>query len=289
MFAHEHEVFKSVGEIDSLKYFFMKSEEEIKSSNALIKLKLELEYGMKTSESSALNPEIENEWLNTVYRFEQQYKNAKNVKVYELIGSPAFKKHDKLGKEEISIELNHVLNLLAEKEIVLDCLCQYDDRIIYRFITEELFEHTVDDIQIPGMVIHFIYEEFHPNHDYDLRRYATDFIEAILSRKWDSEYDTSMLSSTVQFSGRDCDNNAISDIILAFQEAYKSFKIEKFEIEKTNFDVDKENASVQIQLVYSAQPFNGNSMLYSGKSIINFLLQWGFWRIVSFQLPGLGI
>jgi hypothetical protein len=266
----------------------MKPEDELKSENALLKLKLQLEHGMNMSESSELGPEMENEWLNNIYLFEQQHKNAKQVKVFEVIGCPAFKKHDELNKEETSKELNRLLDLMAEKEIVLDILCQYDDLVIYRFVTEELFEHEMDGIRIPGMVLHFIYEEFYPNHDYDLRRYATEFIETLLSGKWNSEFDTSTLASMVQFFGKDYDNDAISNIILAFQESYGSFKIEELEIENVNFNIERENATVQIQLTYSAQPPGGSNMIHAGKSILGFIMQWDYWRINSFRLPGFG-
>jgi len=44
---------------------------------------------------------------------------------------------------------------------------KYAPSVIYKFITEELFDHEMDDIMLPGFVHHFIYEEFHPNHEYD--------------------------------------------------------------------------------------------------------------------------
>ena len=59
--------------------------------------------------------------------------------------------------------------LLAQKNIVVEFTKPRNARFKYRFITEELFEHEMDDVHVKGMFTHFTYEEFHPNHDYDLR------------------------------------------------------------------------------------------------------------------------
>ena len=54
----------------------------LKAENAFLKLKLGLEHGMQMEETSTLSPEIENQWLKSVYAFEQQYKDAKRIKLY---------------------------------------------------------------------------------------------------------------------------------------------------------------------------------------------------------------
>ncbi len=58
-----------------------------------------------------------------------------------MIGQPAFPAWDQLDEKQISRELVRLLALMEEKHIVLDCCVDYDDKLIYRFITEELFEH----------------------------------------------------------------------------------------------------------------------------------------------------
>jgi hypothetical protein len=136
-------------------------QDELKAENELLKIKLELEHGMTHSESK-LSPEMENEWLNYINNFEQRHKDCKRVTVYEFIGKPEFKKPEDLKDEEVEAELDRWLGLMDEKGVSLDVLAEYPPRVIYQFITGELFEHETDDIHIEGMKTWFIYEDFYP-------------------------------------------------------------------------------------------------------------------------------
>ncbi|MBK6536623.1 MAG: hypothetical protein IPG09_02205 [Ignavibacteria bacterium] len=40
---------------------------------------------------------------------------------------------------------------MEENGIVLDTLCDYEDEVIYKFITEELFREETNNIRIEGM------------------------------------------------------------------------------------------------------------------------------------------
>lgn len=260
-------------------------EDDLKASNEILKLKLELEHGMAMSDAKSLTPEGENKWLNYIYNFEQQHKNAKQVKVYDFIGRPDFVRYDALDKKQISEALERISSIMEEKGIELDCCCEYDDVVIYRFITEELFDHEMEEVVIEGMVHHFIYEEFHPNHDYDLRRIAKEFIESLLQKKWDKEFDDIHLANIVSFKDVDYDSERISSIILTFQEAHPSLKLVKFEIHQVNFDIEKEEATVQGNVSYSGVFPEVNGIL-EGACVLHFSMDWSYWKIRSFQLSG---
>ena len=47
-------------------------------------------------------------------------------------------------------------------------------REIYRFAVEELFNEKMEDFNIPGMIFHFIYDEYHPDPVYENAKIATD-------------------------------------------------------------------------------------------------------------------
>ena len=266
----------------------MKNEDELKAENALLKLKLEMEHGMLANDTSKLDAEMENQWLNNIYDFEKQFQEGRRIKVYDMLGRPDFRKHDELNGEEISAELDRLYDILEENQISFDCICEYEDAVIYRFITEELFSHEMDDIRVEGMTHHFIYEEFHPNHEYDLKRYATEFIEKLLKNKWSPEFDETDLAESVLFAGKEYGHRSFSKIILTFQEAYRSFKLETMNIEHVEFDVEKEFASVRLHLVYAANPLNGSSATYTGTCFLTFKLKWNYWSICGIQLPGFG-
>ena len=264
----------------------LSSEDELKAENNLLKLKLTLEHGMKMSESDDLPADVENHWLKSVYAFEQQYRDARSVKVYDHIGRPVFMKCDQLSAIEISGERQRLQSIMAENGVELDCICEYDDATIYRFITEELFEHEMDDIRIKGMTYHFIYEEFHPNHDYDLRRDATRFLRALFGREWNAEYDGMMLNGKVNFSGKEYDRAGMAAIIQTFQEAHTFFCIKSVDISEVVFDMATGKAEVRAKFDVSSQQKHGSKIQYEGECILHFQREFDFWSINSLHMPG---
>lgn len=261
-------------------------EERINAKNELLRLKLELEHGMAHTDNSSLTPEAENQWLNQVYNFEQRYKNCRKVKVYDFLGRPDFRKSDDLTGDAVSKALKRILSIMRKKSLFLDCCCAYEDAVLYKFITEELFEHEMDDMSVPGMRYHFTYEEFHPNHDYDLRRYSIDFIEGLLGRKWNPEFDTFQLSRKITFSGNVFDSSELSSIIEAFQEG-RTFHIDKLEINRVALNLGQGRGEVHGYLAYFANT-GRPGFLNQGNSEIGFTYEEGYWSISSFRLPGLG-
>lgn len=261
-------------------------EDELRAENNLLKLKLGLEHGMKMAGTGNLSPDVENQWLKSVYAFEQQYKDAKPVKVYDHIGRPAFMKCDQLSVIEISSERQRLQSIMAENGVELDCICEYDDATIYRFITEELFEHEMEDIRIAGMIFHFIYEEFHPNHDYDLRRDTTRFIRALFGRQWNTEYDGIMLNSTITFSGKQYDRIAMASIIQAFQEAHAFFRVKSVDVTEVSFDTTSGKAMVRAQFSVASRMKHGGKVQYEGDCLVHFEREYDFWSVNDFYIPG---
>ncbi len=51
--------------------------DELEAENALLRLKLEMEFGMLMDESSQLSPKMANIWLKSVYAFEQSYSTRR--------------------------------------------------------------------------------------------------------------------------------------------------------------------------------------------------------------------
>ena len=262
-----------------------KVKHEVKAEDPLVKLKHEMEYDVEGSDNFDRQPAIEDQWLNRIESFEQQYKDAKRIKVYDFLGRPAFKKVKELNPDEIGAELDRIQSLMDAKKMVLDCSCDYDKATIYRFITEELFEHEIDDVSKEEIVTHFIYEEFHPNHDNDLRKYADELIGILFWKKWD-RFDSHCFAVSVGFNGCRYDPSSIGEIIQAFQETHSSFSVSEFEIQKVKFDMVKEHAEVKAHIRYVA---HGNEIqTFEGVCVINFVLQWGYWYISGFRLPGFG-
>jgi hypothetical protein len=74
-------------------YSPMNEEENLRTENEFLKLKLMLEHGgqfgeMEEDSNTELPPEIENQFLNNVLAFEKQFSEHKVIKVYDKIGRP---------------------------------------------------------------------------------------------------------------------------------------------------------------------------------------------------------
>jgi hypothetical protein len=53
--------------------------DELEAENALLRLKLEMEFGMIMDESHQLSPKMANVWLKSVYAFEQSYSAKRDL------------------------------------------------------------------------------------------------------------------------------------------------------------------------------------------------------------------
>ncbi len=263
-------------------------DDDLQASNELLRLKLELDHHMIMSGSSSeLPPEVEHEWLKNIYDFEKQCKEAGKAMVYDILGRPPFKPYHELTREELRSELERLKAMMEAKGMGLDFCCEYDDEVIYRFITEELFEHETDAFLMEGMFRHFTYEEFHPNHDYDLRRYTLDFFEHIMERKWDDHYHGYYLSDKMTFQGKELSASMVSEILLAFQEAHTRFECKRAQIENVQFDLETGKGTVAMNIGYVAHPHQGMARIFEGTSKVSFNYSGDYWLICGFEFPGL--
>jgi hypothetical protein len=138
--------------------------------------------GMFFDGSDPLPPDIESEFLQRIEEFELKWASHAMTTVRTFIGDPPVRDPAELGDDELAEELRQLLETLERNDVEVDFCERPDDREVYRFIVEELLDHEMDDIRVPGMVCHFVYEEFHPNPEYDAR-FATEwFLERLMTR-----------------------------------------------------------------------------------------------------------
>lgn len=132
------------------------------------------QYGMQLDnlDSSSLSPEAKNEWLEDVLEFERQFENAETITVRERIGNPTIRPIDELPQSEMEETVDGLLELLYENAISVDFLGEWDDLSAYRYLTEELLDSEIDDVQIEGM-----YTCFHPSTpEYDVEMWVENFV-----------------------------------------------------------------------------------------------------------------
>ena len=128
--------------------------------------------------SEELSSQDESEWLDYITEFERQFENATEIAIHERIGNPVIRTVSDIPDAEMETALDNLIELLHTNNIVVDFINEVDDREAYRFITQELLDEMIDDIRIPDMYSHFIYEEFHPNDEEDAKQWAEEFMHA---------------------------------------------------------------------------------------------------------------
>jgi hypothetical protein len=243
--------------------------------NELKKIKLILEHGADIfypNDQHDLPPEIENEFLKTIEEFENAYRDCKKITVYDFIGKPEFKKSEVIPEREIAKELELILGILQENQIELTSICELEEREKYRFIVEELFQHEIEDMRMKGMMCCFIYEEFHPNHEFDIKDHAADFITSFLNKE--SDYYTCFISGGGNFV-KDLNN---------FRDSYESFFLEHFSINSVNHRDGQAVVNYRIE-------FKGiiegtvEKQLFKGEGIMDLIYQDSFWIITKVKFP----
>ena len=161
-------------------------DEKLKAENDFLKMKMMLENGASfgSIEGGDLPAEIENQFLRNVMAFEKQFAQQSTTTVFDKIGKPNhFKPVNDIPDADMDVAWDELDNYMQEHGVSLDVISpNISSRELYRFTTEELFDHELDDMDLPGWSSNFIYDEFYPDYKYDNTRCAVEnYIMPILS------------------------------------------------------------------------------------------------------------
>lgn len=263
--------------------------EDLHMENEILKLKMQAESGAVFGSMSDVPPDIENLFLKNVQLFEEAYKNVKQVKVFDFIGRPFFSPGYEMTAAALSFELERLQTILLEKQVIVDFLGKYEERIMYKFITEELFEVETDDVSIPGMMRHFTYEEFHPNHEMDIRDRAMEFISDF--------FDQTMNEGSWELSDNFISPDGLvlpkADVLLKIEnlfQSYTSFQNCKYGISDVSFQWnDSEERGLghaEGDVKYDAILENGEVKAIEGPFKLYLSCEFGWWKIYYFVFPG---
>ncbi|MFZ1322171.1 MAG: hypothetical protein WAT71_11505 [Ignavibacteria bacterium] len=223
----------------------------------------------------------ENQLKKHFYDFETIYNNAKKMKVFELLGKPEYKTINEISDREIRKELERLLKIIKNSRVIVDFYCKYDDIAVYRFITEELFEEEVEDFQIEGMKFRFQFEEFHPNHDYEIRYLTQKFFELFLCKEWNVIHSGYQLSELIQHDTVKVKRDDFIKLILTFREKLKPVLIERIFFNIIKFDIGKQTGSSEGILSYAVE--NGKHI--TGRFKLGLFFS-KYWVINKISFPG---
>lgn len=251
------------------------SQDKLRKENELRKAKLSLEQGAifhQPDDGTSIPPDLEKNFLDHVEMFDKAYAKGKRITVFERIGEPTFITPALLAVEKTETELDRLMQLMVENGICLETLCDVEPEEIYRFITEELFLQDLDDIRIPGMMSVFTYEEFHPNHEYDLQRYSEEFIHDLFNFDNDSYFKET-------YSGMKDEKK-----LHLFREAYSEFSSSSSAIKSIDYDETTAWVIADISVVGHLE----NQIikhLIQGECKLIYTFNYGYWYVDEFSLP----
>lgn len=249
------------------------------------------QYGMLLEgHSEKLSPQAEGEWLDYVTEFERQFENAKQISVRERIGNPALKPLEQIPESDLAAELDGILELLGEHNIAIDFLHEQGDHEMYRFITEELLDERPDDIHIPGMVSHFIYEEFHPNDEDNIIAAIDEFLYALFKEEFkDPEsmfYHTVSQANMHDANGRPLSMEDFKESVSDFYRAYPV--VMGHSVEVNHIVIDGDRSTAQANIHWRAIPKNEKTIAsYEGSSAFKLVRSiYGGWDVTQASIPG---
>lgn len=267
-------------------------EEQLRIENELLRLQLQAETGADIQQLEDVTPEVENAFLNNILAFERQLDSIEEVSIYKILGEPRdFKAEAELNEEQIVKELERLETFMRERNIEVDYGTEYPARLKYKFITEELFLHETQQFDIPEMVNHFIYEEFHPNHRLSIEGITEEFLDMWLTKKIDEHsyvFGNEFISKNDSIFSREQFFGLINNIF----DAYLSFDQGSYTIENIAYD---EMNDVNLKgLGHSEGTIRYRATLESKEvqaieAPFKLYLTWvnGYWEIVNVVMPGL--
>lgn len=267
-------------------------EEQLRIENELLRLQLQAETGADIQQLEDVPPEVENAFLNNILAFERQLDTIEEVSIYKILGEPKdFREEAALNDEEIVKELERLEAFMRERNIEVDYGQEYPARLKYKFITEELFLHETQQFDIPEMVNHFIYEEFHPNHRLTIEGITEEFLEMWLAKKIDKDsyvFGNEFISKHNIIYSKEQFLGLINNIF----EAYLSFDNGSYKI--GNIAYDEMNDENLKGLGHSEGMIRYQATLESREVIdieapFKLYLAWvnGYWEIMNVIMPGL--
>lgn len=266
-------------------------EENLRMQNEFLKLKMMAESGAIFGGGENLPPEIENQFLNNILAFEKQHSSSSQKKIKEILGSPNFEQEEKLDDKAFEKAYKKLTLLLKNHSIQVDFSKERTDRFKYNFITTELLEHDTPFFAMEGMTTYFSYEEFHPDHELDIRERTHQFLDDFLERKL--EPDTYYIEDQIaEPDGNIYNREDYMKRFAAMYEATQSFENYSFEIENIDFELHEEEedktsmgfseGNIKYEIVWPT----GERKLIEGPFKIYFTRTWDVWGIFFFYLAG---
>lgn len=211
--------------------------------------------------------------------------------VFDKIGNPNhFKPVDEIPDNEIENAWNELDEYLKKYGIELSvCSPNISNKELYRFTTEELFDYEMNNINIPGSVTHFTYDEFYPDHKYDNTRHAVEDCIGVILKKQLFDWMPLLKNENLRIN----DHYPVSEkeyinLINRFKESYEDIQLQDMNDPGCTIDGNccfvKGNYNVTLKLSSEEIFVKGNWMVE-----YEFDEEFGFWKISNVQIENIRI
>jgi hypothetical protein len=227
--------------------------------NQMLKMDLEQKLGkpIKINEQEdmpKLPLAIENEFLKHMSAFEHKFKTAKETTVFELLKKPKFKPTHTLSQKQLLTEIEKAFKLLSKRHIVVDFIAKYPAETMHEFLTVELMEKQIPDMQVPGFITHFIYEEFHPNHELSVLDNINRFVSFLFVENVELKYlKTLVMQNQFTLNQKMVNFNGLCDAITTFRLTNIFDTVMGFEIEDVTFNSEFTQAQAMGYIAFKNQ------------------------------------
>lgn len=183
-----------------------------------------------------LPEEIENAFVKNIVEFELQAQKKKTCTIYDFIGKPIFKPIEALTSENLFEQLEQLYDTLEIHGIYLNTCDNYPDEVIYKFITEEFFQHEIKDIRVPGSMLIFDYESFHPNIPFQLSRMTEELITCFFNANGMNYTPDLHLEDICYINTKKYDKEDFLRFVKNYLELHDAVELLDYEIKNTNAD-----------------------------------------------------
>jgi hypothetical protein len=260
------------------------AEDQLKFENELKKLKLRAESGASFFEGIGpeLPPEVESHFLDHILAFETSTEAKKITTVRKAIGNPTLIPVKALSEIRLLEELEQLEELMESHNIILTMDYDVTDQEIYRFLVEELMDEEFQVIEIDGYLTEFVYEEFHPNHEAELKESTEAFIDALFTHE--AEELELHINDFVEHKGELIEAVFFLD---ALMEGMEGIEINEYTLKFTELEIDDDKAKVVSEIMIAS---DGNIRhLPNHIASFAFVFDHEQWNISKFDLPSFGL
>jgi hypothetical protein len=267
------------------------AQEQLRIENEILRIKLQVELGGIIEDlggNENIPIEVENMFLQNILDFEHQFEQAETLPILYILGNPTFKEANELNEFGLKSALNSFNKMMMEHHLQLNFNTEYSNRQKYTFITEEFLYHRIVDVKVDGLITHFSYEDFHPNHHNAIEDKAASFISHWFDRNF-HEYNNELADELMLQNGLIIPKSTVIKKFDNIFAAYKSFDNCEYAITNIEFEIDDEtlkgNGFAEGAIHHQATLENYEQIIVEGKFKLS--MQWinGEWKINFFSWP----